>query len=389
MLALTGLTLLFLFIYASLLMYYRGGWNSIPEFQKAEGSLPEFPFISVIVPARNEASNLNALLVSLKSQSYPKDYFEVIVMDDFSEDNTPGIVHSFPMDNLQLVKLKDHVPVPINSYKKKAIETGISLSKGQVIVTTDADCIMENSWLYTIAAFYSTSNASLIVMPVAIEDPGNFFEIFQALDFMVLQGITGAAVYHKIHSMCNGANLAYSKSAFKEVGGFTGIDHIASGDDMLLMHKISKLYPGGIKYLKASDVIVETSAAHTISEFMNQRIRWASKADKYDDKRITLVLLMVYSFNLLLFILPIASIFQNEIKIGNEYHVEAITVWIIILLLKLFVECIFLYPVATFLKKVSLLWFFPFLQPFHIVYTIIAGFLGKFGRYHWKNRMVK
>ena len=98
---------------------------------------------------------------------------------------------------------------------------------------------------------------------------------------MTLQGITGASVYKKFHSMCNGANLAYEKKAFNDAGGFEGIDNIASGDDMLLMHKIQKIYPDRIKYLKSADVVVQTQPQETLKDFMNQRIRWASKADKY------------------------------------------------------------------------------------------------------------
>src|ERR1700741_4803978 len=111
------------------------------------------------------------------------------------------------------------------------------------------------------------------------------------MDFLVLQGITGASVTKKIHSMCNGANLAYEKKIFYEVNGFAGIDHIASGDDMLLMHKIAKIYPGRIGYLKSTEAIVNTQPMATWPDFFNQRIRWASKATHYNDKRIFWVLL--------------------------------------------------------------------------------------------------
>jgi hypothetical protein len=105
--------------------------------------------------------------------------------------------------------------------------------------------------LQTIAAFYEKNNAAFIAMPVRYYSNKNFLEIFQSLDFMTLQGITGASVYKKFHSMCNGANLAYSKKIFFEVDGFTGIDTIASGDDMLLMHKIFKHNPEKVFFLKS------------------------------------------------------------------------------------------------------------------------------------------
>ena len=138
-------------------------------------------------------------------------------------------------------------------------------------------------------------DASFVIEAVT-EDLSIKTEVFQALDFMTLQGITGASVYEKMHSMCNGANMAYERAAFHEVEGFKGIDNIASGDDMLLMHKIYKHHPGGVMFLKSANAIVQTMPVQTLKELFNQSIRWASKADQYDDKRIFFVLLVVYFF---------------------------------------------------------------------------------------------
>jgi cellulose synthase/poly-beta-1,6-N-acetylglucosamine synthase-like glycosyltransferase len=206
---------------------------------------------------------------------------------------------------------------------------------------------------------------------------------------MTLQGITGASVYQRIHSMCNGANIAYSKKAFYEAGGFKGIDNIASGDDMLLMHKIWQQYPNNVYFLQSKKVIVQTAPMKTVKDFFNQRIRWASKADKYDDKRIIGVLLLVYLFNVLLVILPILSLFSDfQFSIIN-YQFSMVAFWGYLVLAKTMIELFFLYPVATFFSKQQLLWLFPIAQPFHIIYTVIAGWLGKFGSYQWKERKVE
>ena len=229
----------------------------------------------------------------------------------------------------------------------------------------------------------------LIVMPVAINCSNKAIEIFQALDFMTLQGITGAAIDKKMHSMCNGANLAYTRKAFEAVNGFKGIDTIASGDDMLLMHKIALQFPEGIAYLKSPEVIVQTEPVHTVKAFFNQRIRWASKADKYEDKRIFPVLLLVYLFNVLLMFLPIIGIFSDSQWSMVNGQRSILGVWLVLLFLKTVAELIFLYPVAIFFNKQQLLWLFPLAQPFHILYTVVAGWLGKFGSYEWKERKVK
>jgi cellulose synthase/poly-beta-1,6-N-acetylglucosamine synthase-like glycosyltransferase len=232
-----------------------------------------------------------------------------------------------------------------------------------------------------------------MAMPVKYNAPKNFTEAFQSLDFMTLQGITGASVHKHLHSMCNGANLAYTKKSFEQVDGFKGIDNIASGDDMLLMHKIYLQNPQKVFFIKSQELIVQTAPMQTVKDFFNQRIRWASKADRYDDKRIFAVLLMVYFFNLLLVLLPLVSIFNNAIVSFHLYPfsitASLIEYWLFLIISKTIIELLFLFPVARFFKQTPLLWLFPIMQPFHIVYTVIAGWLGKFGSYQWKDRNVK
>ena len=374
-------------LYTLLILYYRRGWLSVPEYEVKSQKLKVK--ITVIIPARNEEEHIAACLESVCRQSYPTGLFEVLVVDDHSTDNTAAIIKSYADKNVKLISLQDFIGDEKNSYKKKAIEIAILQSTGELIVTTDADCLVTTNWLQTIAAFYQIHQPVFIAAPVSINCSSRFIEQFQALDFAMLQGITGASVHKKIHSMCNGANLAYTKKAFEEVGGFAGIDNIASGDDMLLMHKIYERYPDKVMFLKSKDVIVQTAPVHSVKDFFNQRIRWASKADKYDDKRIFLVLLLVYIVNVILLILPIISAFVlTKYSIFNIQY-SIFQLWLILLLIKTCVELLFLYPVAKFFGKQNMLWLFPLFQPFHIVYTVIAGWLGKFGTYKWKERKVK
>ncbi len=396
MIVLFIIAILFLLAYSILILYYWRSWLSIPEFKVKNKNSPQNPVgktkITVIIPARNEEENIAACLDSICNQSYPKALFEVLVVDDHSTDNTAGIVKSYADKNVNLISLKDFVVDELNSYKKKAIEIAIAQSTGELIVTTDADCFAKENWLQTIVAFYEAYNPAFIAAPVAIDCSNKFIEFFQGLDFMTLQGITGASVHKKIHSMCNGANLAYTKKAFEEVGGFTGIDNIASGDDMLLMHKIYKFHPEKVMFLKSKEAIVQTAPVNSVKEFFNQRIRWASKADKYDDKRIFFVLLLVYLVNVLLLALPIAAIFiKTTFSISLYPFTFVFTVlelWVFLIIIKTIAELIFLMPVSKFFGKQSMLWLFPLMQPVHIIYTVIAGWLGKFGSYSWKERKV-
>ncbi len=358
--------------YSLLIIYYWLSWRAIPVYPAP--ATPGSTRISVIIPARNEEKNIAALLSALQKQNYPKDQFEIIVIDDHSSDQTAAITRQYP--GVKLLHLQDE---NINSYKKKAIEKGIEAAIGELIVTTDADCAPPADWLKTIAAFKEEKGSVFITAPVSIDCSSSFLQSFQAMDFMVLQGITGAVVHKNKMTMCNGANLAYEKNAFTEVNGFAGIDHIASGDDMLLMYKIWKQHPGKVHYLKSKAAIVSTAAVSTWKEFFSQRIRWASKAKNYDDKRILPVLLLVYLFNLTFPVLAVAGF------VDHFYWFYLGGLWIG----KTLIELPFFISLANFFNKQWAIKLFFFFQPFHIFYTIISGLFGQFGKYKWKGRRVK
>lgn len=362
--------------YFLLLLVYRYWWDKTP-IQVLSDAPPVYHGFSVIVPARNEAENIAHCLRSILAQHYPENLFEVIVVDDFSTDATANIVRSFPQ--VRLLQLQTLMKDPINAYKKKAIETGIAAAKFPWIVTTDADCKVPPYWLAHLNQTLQQKDVVLVAAPVAMAVAHTPIQIFQTLDFMSLQGITAAAVNAGFHNMCNGANLCYSKQAFETVGGFRDIDHIASGDDMLLMHKIAQNFPAGIAYCKSPEAIVTTLPVNTVKDFLKQRIRWASKASHYEDKRIFGVLLLVYLLNAYLLLLMIVACFHHELWY----------LWLAGLLLKTMAELYFLIPVARFFERTKTLWWFPLAQPFHILYTVIAGGLGKWGTYEWKGRSVK
>ncbi|MDH7463627.1 glycosyltransferase [Chitinophagaceae bacterium 26-R-25] len=373
-------SLALLILYAFLIAFYDKGWRTLPSFSEAdvESFVPSTK-ISVIIPARNEEQNIGLCLQSIVAQNYPTQLFEVIVINDHSTDDTENIIRRFSYQNVRLINLADHVEAGLNSYKKKAIEVAISQSSGDLIVTTDADCFADINWLRSIAAYQSKTQAVLIAAPVKIVLKTGLLSFFQSLDFLILQGITGASVHRRFHSMCNGANLAYLKRVFYEVNGFKNVDNIASGDDMLLMHKIVMAYPDKFFFLKSQEAIVSTQPATSWKEFFNQRIRWASKADKYDDKRITKVLFLVYFLNLFLLLTLLYAVF----------NIAFLSYFILLILTKTIIEYAFVGRVANFFSLNKLMYYFLPLQPIHIVYTVIAGFLGKFGKYEWKGRMVK
>jgi cellulose synthase/poly-beta-1,6-N-acetylglucosamine synthase-like glycosyltransferase len=368
------------FSYLFLMLAYRQGWLMQQTFTVPDSFTPT-TFISIIIPARNEEQNIGACISSILGQSYPSDLYEIIVVDDHSEDNTSQVVKAFGLDHVQCISLAEFLEAKkdIVAYKKLAINTGIEHSSGELIVTTDADCIVPANWLRTIAAKYTEEKPVMIVGPVDFTCNNTVVQIFQSLDFMSMQGITSAAHKLQLGNMSNGANLCFTRAAFTAVNGYKDIDHLASGDDYLLMMKFSKTYPDRIAYLKSTEAIVKTPPQPNWGSFLQQRIRWASKSAKYDDKKLNSILIFAYIFNVTFLFLLVGSLFYARL-----WPIAAA-----LFTLKVLLDFLFLYPVSAFFNKRRQLPLFFFLQPVHIAYIILAGLLGFVGVYTWKGRRVK
>ena len=368
-------------MYAVILMAYRFWFGKMQLFQfnQIEALSPgqSSTQFTVIIPARNEAANIKACVDSILAQDYPADAFEIIVIDDFSEDDTVFIVTALSQQysQVRLIQLADHCKDGETlAYKKKAIEIAVAEAKGDWILTTDADCIVPQKWLLLYNAYIQEHQPCFVAAPVMFIKTAGILNQFQVLDFLALQGITAAAVGAGKHSMSNGANLGFEKTAFIAVGGYQGVDHIASGDDMFLMHKMKQTLHKPVGYLFHPDAIVLTAAMDTWKSFIMQRIRWASKARYYDDRSITMVLTLVYFFNLSFVLLAFMGSWSTLL---------------IALAFKTFFELFFLDPVAKFFRLQPELKHFVLYQPIHIVYNIAAGLFGQLKTYSWKGRKVK
>ena len=360
-------------LYAILIWVCLYYFLNIPIY--VEGIKAHVP-VSIIIAARNEEGKIEHCISSLLLQAYPKEFMEIIVVDDQSTDGTAESVARFAESGVRLISIAHEDTV---YGKKAAIAKGISASKGELIMVTDADCVMQNKWVSTIAGFYQEKGSVFIASPVQLHAPNSFLELFQSLDFVSLQGITAAGVHVGILNMCNGANLAYTKSAFECVRGFEGIDKLPTGDDMLLMEKMSAAFPGKVHYCLSPEAIVKTSPALGLNEFIHQRIRWASKSTAYSSSFMKSTLLLVYLVNVgfvAMMILAMAA---------PDYLKLMFVFW----MLKTVIEIPFMLCVTSFYKSKKLILWFPFMQPFHAVYTVVAGFFGWVGKYDWKKRKVK
>lgn len=372
-------------IYALLILSFFLGWTKQPLFiPKPDNTLQPIS-ISIVIAARNEAESIEPCLISIMDNNYPKTHFEIILVDDFSEDETVRLAENCLPDNqgkvLRLSQyLNSHQNQSLNAHKKKALEIGIAEAKNELIITTDADCLLPKNWLKSYADCWRQTAAKVIVAPVSFLpfQKKDLLYYFQSLDFMMMQGITAAATRLGVGTMSNGANWAFEKKVFEEVGGYRGVDELASGDDFFLLQKIKKIYPHQITYLKTRKAIAKTKAQPNWSAFFNQRIRWSSKSHKYENKAMIAILSLVYAFNLSFLILFLLGFW------APRYWLFAFNQ----LLIKTIIEALFLIFVADFYRKSREILYFPFLQPLHIAYIIYTGLRGLMGHYQWKGRKV-
>jgi cellulose synthase/poly-beta-1,6-N-acetylglucosamine synthase-like glycosyltransferase len=365
-------------VYAWIMWRYIYHWEKLEVWETPTDYKPSTK-ISLIIPVRNEAENINACLQSIFRQNYPQQLMEVIVVDDHSTDQTPQILNQIKDKRLKILWLSDFVDVSEErAFKKKAITVAIDQATGDLIVTTDGDCIVPPRWLQRMAHFYETKGVKFIAAPVNFYKERNLLEHFQSLDFTGMMAITGAGIHGQFMNMCNGANLAYDKKAFQVVDGFSGINHLASGDDMLLMQKIAQRFPGKIGYLKNEAATVLTKAQETLSDFYNQRLRWASKSADYKEWKVTAMLGVVWLFCLSIVFSLIAVLF-----LGLS------VLWLFFgqVLIKTAVDYALLRRTTRFFNRTDLMKYFLLSQVMHIFYIVSIGTLSIFiKKYNWKDR---
>lgn len=376
-------SLLLICLYIAFIFLYIRYWKKLSFFKFTEGYHPK-TVISVLIPARNEQDYILHCLNAIVKGNYPQTLFEIIVIDDHSDDETPQYVLDFAAtrSNIRLIELKNYVKLSENQpFKKRAIEAAIGEAKGELIVTTDADCLAQPKWLNLLAEYYEKTGKRFIAAPVNFHEEKTYFERFQSLDYIGMMGVTGAGVEGKFTNMCNGANLAYQKDLFYEVGGFKGIDHVASGDDMLLMQKIARLHPDSLGFLKNPEATVYTKAKATIADFLSQRLRWASKSSSYTEFFTVFQLATVFVFCWNILISLCLSIF---------YDASFIAIFVLQFAIKTVADYFFLNMMSRFFNRTDLMR--PFLTPqyIHILYIIVVGSLANFKKtYTWKGRKVK
>jgi cellulose synthase/poly-beta-1,6-N-acetylglucosamine synthase-like glycosyltransferase len=371
-------------LYAVLMVRLRRSWQQLPALPKQHtppAHAADGPLFSVLVAARNEALTLPFLLDDLAQQTLSASQLEVIIVDDDSTDDTAAIVQAVaPRSSfaLRLIKLQAQPGAPTG--KKAALQAALNLACAPWVACTDADCRVGPDWLSSYASLIQADAAANFVSgPVLLTGRNSLLDNLMGLEFAGLVGVGAATIGQGQPTMCNGANLAYQRDAFAAVQGFAGNEHVASGDDEFLLHKLHAAFPGSIQFLKTPRAIVRTAGPPTLRALLAQRVRWASKWRHYQQKAPQRLAMLVLGANM--------SLFVGLLLLFIYPHLWPWTLaaWVI----KLYADAWFLTSVLSFFGRQRWLRYIGLLQAAYAPYALLTGLLGLRGEYVWKGRKTK
>jgi cellulose synthase/poly-beta-1,6-N-acetylglucosamine synthase-like glycosyltransferase len=349
-------------IYSALIIVLAFGFARLPDISDSKAG--EVQFISVVVAVRNE-EKLGELLDGFSRMDYPSGKWEVIIVDDSDVPiQLPGVFRTLRS--------------PLSG-KKAAITAGVASAKGDIIVTTDADCRVNPQWLKEINRAFQRPGIKMMIGGVRISEEKSFFSQLQSLEFLSVAGTGAATLGLGFPTMCNGANLSYLREAFAECNGYEGNEHISSGDDEFLMNKFAARWKSSIGFLYSREAVVTTSPRPNVRTFIAQRLRWAGKWKHNINWSTRVFAMVVWIFHLGLILMPLAA-------------ASGFITWRLFLILaggKIFVESLFLIPAANFFG-VRWRWIsFLVLQLIYSFYVISIGLMSQILLPEWKGRAVE
>ena len=376
--------------YAARMVALRRAWDKLPvpllltprpavTAAPTAGTAPRF---SVLIAARNEAENLPRLLYDLAQQTLPARDFEVIIANDHSTDATATLLAAAAATSLLQLRTINLADVPDAGVgKKAALHVALRQAHAPWVVCTDADCRLHPDWLRCYDALLASAGSEVrfVSGPVLLTGTDTALDNLSGLEFAGLVGTGGASIGAGTPTMCNGANLAYRRDAFAAVAGFAGNEHVASGDDEFLLHKLHAAFPGSIRFLKHPAAIVRTAGSATLAALLRQRVRWASKWRHYRHPASQRLAVLVLLANMALAAGLLALLWHPELAPWVA------ATW----LLKLGADVWFLRPVLRFFSRKHWLWWVPALQVVYAPYALAVGLAGLRGGYVWKGRPVK
>jgi biofilm PGA synthesis N-glycosyltransferase PgaC len=333
------------------------------------------PFFSIVISARNEATNIQECVLQIIKQNFPKHLFELILVDDASEDETYQIAFEL-LDrsglNHQIIKQSSH------KGKKQNIAQAIQRSQGSIIITSDADVVYRNpNWLLTISDYFRKHASDMLIMPIDFETQEGFLTKFQIMENLALMATTAGYTGIQKPFMCNGANLAFKKSAYDNVLGYQSHIHISSGEDVFLLEDLKKINCR-IDYALMRELIVKTKAHTSLKSLLQQRLRWANKA-KYNPNALNLFAGFIIIAANMLFLALLVAILKKSVIIPYLS---------IFVLAKCVFDFLLLFLASNFLGRSKYMWWLIPFECIYWTYALTVGISSMFIKPLWKGKKI-
>ncbi|MFP4418610.1 MAG: glycosyltransferase [Chitinispirillaceae bacterium] len=369
---LTCVCLFFGIWYLGSVLYLRRGLS-----RNSRSTNPHGHRFSVIIAARNEEKSIERCIRSLMQQSVDSSRYEVIVANDRSIDATRQILEKLrqEFENLYII---DITTLPIAcSPKKNALTQAISIAKNEIIVYTDADCVVGERWLESIDCHFE-ENVGLVQGITTYHRDTTISPLlygFQAIEFLSHGIVSAAAIGAGFPLNSNANNLAFRKSIFKQIDGYSTVQELVSGDDDLLLQRIWRDKSWKLRYMTDTRGAVTTTPTPTLRGVFEQRKRWGSKTVHYNPGQI-MFLGGIFSFYLSLITATGAAF------LSSDCWPLAGILWFV----KLLGEALLMIPGMRMFRQQFLLPYFLPASVLQLPMIILAVLLGVFGSYEWKQQ---
>jgi poly-beta-1,6-N-acetyl-D-glucosamine synthase len=335
---------------------------------------------TVIVCARNESENIGKLIADIKNQLTDFE-FELMLINDFSTDDTYSLMLQAIENDIRfcIINLADVLDAARANVpnKKRGIELAVAQAKGKYILTTDADCRINQHWLSAMVSKAKTLQAQMVCGPVFINSENSVLALFQKMDAMLMMTVTEWTIKIGLPVLSNGANLLYEKNCFANLNPYSDNIKVHSGDDIFLIQKFkdAKLK---VSFCREQQAIVTTKPQKTYRDFFNQRIRWVGKGSAYKNIWVQLFAVLVFIF----FALELACLILPFFNPMLWY------VPLIVLAVKNILMVNALAPQIKFSGEKGIWKYIPLFELLHTFYIVFFGIFSFKKSYIWRGRKV-
>lgn len=345
------LAVIILVFYCLLIYAYSKGFQNYPNYSTPDSQAKNIA-ATILIPCRNPTTQLDKLLGQLDYQLLETTSVEIIIIDDFSEREIT--LNLSPKS--RVLCLKDNQPQlsQFKNNKKEAIALGVAFARYDYILCLDSDITLSDKWWSMVSNFIHDNKPQFAAGLHRYIPRVSWLNRFLVLEQDILTASSIAALQLRIPTMCNGANMLFTKKAFTEVNGYEGLYHTQGGDDLFLYHRIYRKFPYQTFYIKNLEGCAYSEASQTLHELSNQRSRWMSKSSAYENNWIKVQGSLILLTNL---IVLFSYIFWPLLPL---------------FLMKLMADSYFTWQINAFYKNKNSFWFILFSA---LVYPIYVGWV--------------